>query len=151
MPGVAIHGSQIDDVVPGYVTYSIEYWDDDKDADGIPFGWRPAGSGSTNARITGTVNVPSSKMKIVGSNIATVGDVTNETWVAAPPIPSSNSSYRYTATSPTNGGGQGQIISGSTKGKLNGKRIALIGSQVTTCLGTTTTIKTGNERMKFGS
>ncbi|MNW50325.1 hypothetical protein D3C74_277760 [compost metagenome] len=165
MPGVAINGSEIyESVKSGHVTYSIEHyekvgehcaerdtdtgscidWDDDYD-------WVSAGSGSTGARITGFISLSNSKIKISGVGVATVGDRTIERWEASPSIPSSDSSYRYTATSPTSGTGQGTITLGSTKGKLGGKSIALIGSTVTTCLGTTTTIKTGNEKMKFGS
>lgn len=166
MAGVAIHGSTINESnKSGHVTYSIESWqvvqdgycaDRNEDGDCIDYrepvyGWVPAGSSSTGAKITGTVAVSSSKMKLTGVNVATVGDRTNETWVASPPIPSSNSSMKYTPTSAVSGSGQGTISSGSTKGKLQGKAIALIGSNVQTCLGTATTIKTGNEKMKFSS
>lgn len=162
LPGVAINGSKINESIKsGHVTYSIKQlipghytgydpetgdgygWVDDK--------WVPAGSGSTGARITGSVVISSSKMKITGSNVATVGDTTNETWEAYPPIPSSTTTTIYTATSATSGQGQGKIISGSSKGNLQGNPIALIGSQVRTCLETITTIKTGNEKLKFGS
>jgi len=162
MPGVAINGSQINESTKsGHVTYSIENWvprycasyDPDTGACTRYEGgyWEDAGTGSTGAKITGTVAVSSSKMKVAGVNVATVGDSTNETWVADPPIPSSNSSTRYTATSPTSGSGRGSITKGSTKATLSGKAIALIGSTVTTCLGTTTTIKSGNEKLKFNS
>lgn len=148
MPGVAINGSEINESVKsGYVTYDIERRRRTDDG----YEWVDAGSGSTGARITGSVSVPSSKMKIEGENVATVGDKTNETWEAYPPIPSSTSTRRYTATSPTSGSGHGKIISGSSKGKLGGKAIALIGSRVETCLGAITTIKDGNEKVKFES
>lgn len=166
MPGVAVNGSEINESIKsGHVTYKIENYEIVEDGyyewydeDGVGHGWVPprrdwvyAGTGSTGAKITGTVSVPSSKMKISGKNVATSGAITIEKWEASPPIPSSNSSVRYTATSQTSGTGQGEIKSGSSKGKLEGKPIALIGSTVTTCLGTTTTIKTGNDKMKFGS
>lgn len=162
MPGVAINGSQLNESIKsGHVTYSIENWvprycasyDPDTGACIRYEGgfWEDAGTGSTGAKITGTVTVSASKMKVAGVLVATVGDATNETWVAYPPIPSSNSSTRYTATSATSGSGRGSISRGSTKGKLQGKAIALVGSTVTTCLGTTTTIKSGNEKLKFNN
>ncbi|RRJ66403.1 hypothetical protein EHV15_28385 [Paenibacillus oralis] len=148
MAGVAINGSEINESVKsGHVTYDIQRR---RDTDEGPK-WVDAGSGSTGAKITGSVSVSSSRLKIEGENVATVGDKTNETWEAYPPIPSSTSSRRYTATSPTRGSGQGKITSGSTRGKLGGKAIALIGSRVETCLGTITTIKDGNEKVKFES
>lgn len=89
-------------------------------------------------------------MKINGLNIVVVGDRTNETWIADPPIPSSTSSTRYTATTPISGSGQGSITGGNTKNvKLNGKLIAVVGSQVTTCLGNTTTIEDGIASMNM--
>lgn len=154
MPGVAINGSEIyESIKSGHVTYDIEeYRTVGHDDDGDPIKrWVDAGSSSTGAKITGSVSVSSSKMKIEGNYVAVVGDKTTETWEAYPPIPSNTSRRRYTPTSRTSGSGQGTISSGSSKGKLGGKPIALIGSKVTTCLGTTTTIKTGNEKMKFGS
>lgn len=162
MAGVAIHGSQIhESIKSGYVTYKIERrvegdYSGYDPITGEGYGWIDEhwvneGTGSTGAKVTGSVSVSSSKMKLSGKNVATVGDKVNVSWVAYPPIPTSNSLYRYTATSATSGSEQGEIISGSMKGKSQGKDIALIGSTVTTGLGTTTTIKTGNEKMKFGS
>jgi len=164
MSGVAVNGSTIaPSTKPGYVTYNIETWQVIGshcvawDEDGFctawqdDFGWVPAGSGSTGAKITGTVSVPSSKLKIGGTNVAKVGDQTIETWVADPPVPTSTSTTRYTPTSPTSGSGNGTIISGSSKAKLGGQPIALIGSQVQTCLGTITTIADGNTKMNISS
>ncbi|WP_019638998.1 hypothetical protein [Paenibacillus fonticola] len=155
MPGVAVHGSEIYEVrKPGYVTYEI--WTEipvDSDEYGNPiYRWTPTGSGSRNAKITGYI-VASSKMKVGGANVAVVGDKTIETWVADPPVPSSDSSTQIRNIQPPGGqgSGEGEIISGSTKAKLDGKPIALIGSTVRTCLGTTTTIKTGSDKLKFSS
>jgi uncharacterized Zn-binding protein involved in type VI secretion len=162
MAGVAINGSQIvESIKPNHVTYSIETWQIvgshcvGWDENGIcnswayDYDWVPSGSGSTGAKITGYVSVPSSKLKVGGSNVAKVGDITVETWVADPPIPASTSTTRYTPTSPTSGSGQGRITSGSSKARLEGQPIALIGSQVTTCLGTTTTIANGNTKLNI--
>ncbi|GIP58131.1 hypothetical protein MKX50_15260 [Paenibacillus sp. FSL W8-0186] len=165
MPGVTINGSEIYEVIaPGHVTYKIEEYiprtctggyDENGNCRRYSGGyWTEANpsTGSIDAKITGYISAPSSRMKVQGSNIAKVGDITIEQWEATSSIPSSNDSYRYTATSPTQDSGQGQIISGSTKGKLDGKAIALIGSTVQTCIpDVTTTIKTGNEKMKFSS
>lgn len=161
LAGVAVHGSKLyESIKPGEVTYSIKRKETTTtgggtDAQGNPIpvethtDWVDAGTDSTGAKITGTVSVPSSKMRISNVNVAKVGDITIETWSAYPPIPESNDNYIYTATSPTLGRGQGKIITGSSKANLDGKPIALIGSQVETCLGTITTIETGNTKMNF--
>lgn len=165
MPGVAVNGSEINESIKsGHVTYEIwnYQWVRDRcisrDEDGFCTDWEPVydwvhtSNGSTGARITGTVSVSSSKMKVEGVSVATVGDKTNERWEAYPPVPSGGGTTQIRNISPgTSGTGQGEIKTGSNKGKLQGKQIALIGSTVTTCLGTTTTIKTGNEKLKFGS
>lgn len=165
MPGVAVNGSEINEsVASGYVKYDVYYHAivGYECVSRDEFGnclreepvrrWEKSETRSTGARITGRVSVPSSKMKVGGVNVATVGDTTTESWVADPPVPSMSYPYEIRNISPgTSGTGNGQIISGSTKGTLQGKPIALVGSQVRTCLGTTTTIKTGNEKLKFGS
>lgn len=161
LAGVAINGSKLyESIQPNQVTYSIKMKETyptgggtDGNGNSIPVGtgtrWVDAGTDSTGAKINGYVSVPSSKMKISGVNVAKLGDITIETWEAEPPIPQSNDKYIYTATSPTSGTGQGKIISGSSKANLDGKPIALIGSQVLTCLDTITTIETGNTKMNF--
>lgn len=160
MPNVATNGSAINaSTKSGHVRYKIESWvpydpgDPNADPPIPPSGgyWTGAGSGSTGAKITGTVSVSSSKMRIGGIAVAKVGDHTNESWVADPPIPSSNSSTRYTATTPTSGSDQGTISSGSSKATLQGKPIALVASSVTTGLDTTTTISAGNSKLRFNS
>ncbi|OME55368.1 hypothetical protein BSK59_12880 [Paenibacillus odorifer] len=161
MAGVAVNGSNItESTKEGHVTYTIESYvpkycagyDPDTNLCVYWQGgyWESSGTGSTGAKIKGTVS-SSSKAKINGAIIARVDDSTNETWEASPPIPSSNSSTRYTPTSAISGSGQGKISSGSTKTKIGGKGVALIGSEVTTCLGTTTTIKDGNSKIQVSS
>ncbi|MGZ7444947.1 hypothetical protein [Paenibacillus sp. TH7-28] len=149
MPGVAINGSQIKEtIVPGCITYEIWSWELDN---GVRK-WVFSEDGETGARITGSVVVPSSKMKIMGENVATVDNITNETWVASPPVPENSRSIDIRNIKPgKSGAGHGKIISGSSKGKLGEKAIALIGSRVETCLGAITTIKDGNEKVKFES
>ncbi|AZK47118.1 PAAR domain-containing protein [Paenibacillus lentus] len=152
MPGVAVDGSTYEMTVDDYVTFDIfTRRRTGTDEHGNPeYEWDES-PGKTNAKITGSV-IASSKMKIDGVSVAVVGDRTNETWVASPPVPSDTERVRYRNISPgTYGSGQGRIISGSAKGKLGGQPIALIGSSVRTHLDVTTTIRTGNEKMKFSS
>ncbi|QWU14456.1 hypothetical protein [Paenibacillus sophorae] len=140
---VAINGSKItESIKSGHVTYNIYYW---QDGDEFTSGhWSYSGPGSTGAKITGTVTATST-MKVNGVSVAVVGDVTNETWIADPPIPSDDGYNKYVATSPTSGSGQGSITGGNSKNvKLNGSLIAIVGSEVTTCLGNTTTIEDGS-------
>ncbi|QSF43553.1 hypothetical protein [Paenibacillus tianjinensis] len=123
------------------MTYDIYYWDNgDEDTGGY---WWYGGSSSTGAKITGTVS-SNSTMKVNGIAVATVDNVTNETWEAYPPIPSGNGWTDYRPTSPTSGVGEGKITGGNSKNaKVNGKLIAVVGSQVTTCLDTVSTIEDG--------
>lgn len=155
MPGVAVNGSEIYEVTkPHHVTYEV--WTDTfigYDEFGNPdYRWMPTGSGTRSAKITGYI-IASSKMKVDEASVAVVGDKTIETWEADPPVPSNSYPMEIRNIQPPGGqgGGQGEIISSSTIGKLDGKPIALIGSTVRTCLGTTTTIKTGSDKMKFSS
>lgn len=154
---VAINGSTItESTKPEHVTYSIENWEilyytsggTDSEGHSLPpvphYGWVDGGTGSTGAKITGTVSC-SNRTKVNGTSVAKVGDSTNETWIADPPIPTSTSTTRYTATSPISGSGQGSITGGNSKNaKLNGQLIAVVSSEVTTCLGNTTTIADGS-------
>lgn len=158
--GVAINGSQIVPAIKsGHIVYGIERYvrtgggGTDSEGNPIPeiWDWVSAGTRSTNARITGTISVPSSKMKIQGVNVAKVDDVTIEQWVEDQPLSLGSNERISSYPDKTSDFGQGLIISGSTKGKLEGKAIALIGSQVRTMLGTTTTIQTGNTKMNFSS
>lgn len=162
MAGVAINGSRLKEIiVPNIVKYDIEeykvirYEDRGTDINGVPYppkpikDWVNVGTNSTGAKITGTVSVPSSKMRLSGVHVAKIGDITTETWTAYPPVPASNENYRYIPTSKTSDIGQGKIISGSSKANLQGQSIAIIGSQVLTCLDTITTIQTGNTKMNL--
>lgn len=161
MTDVAVHGSLIKEViVPDYVTYKIEDWIPKycaaADETGcISYGgeyWQEIGTGKTGAKVTGTVSVPSSKLKVQGKNVAKVGDATIETWTAHPPIPTSTNSRKYTANGLTSGSGQGEIIGGSTKGKIGSSAIALVGSQVRTHLNNQiTTIQDGINLLNMNS
>lgn len=145
MPGVAIHGSEIYETIVRNLLYYDIYV-----PDGIG-GWIYDETKQIDAKITGSVIASSSKMKIFSENVATVGDSTFETWEVYPRLPSGSDFDIRNVRPYINFSGQGRIISGSTRGKLDGKPIALIGSTVETCLGTITTIKTGSDKMKFSS
>ncbi|WP_342422366.1 hypothetical protein [Paenibacillus sp. FSL E2-0178] len=140
---VAIDGSNIaETTVSGYVSYDIYRWQNgDEFSSGY---WYYSSSSTTGAKITGTVH-STQKMKVNGKSVAVSGDITNETWVASPAIPGNTSTRRYEATSPTSGSGQGTIQGDNSKNvKVNGKLVAIVGSQVETCLGSTTTIQDGS-------
>lgn len=155
MAGVAINGSEIVEVTKsGHVTYTIENyecveWDDEGFCTNRQ--WKNGGSGSTGAKATGAVST-TSKIKLNGVSVARVGDMVNYTWIADPPVPSNTQWRRYVDIAPaTSGSGTGTIASGSSKGRLGGQPIALIGSQVTLDIGVTTTIADGNNKLKFDS
>lgn len=140
----AINSSKlVESTKTGHVTYDIYYWDSgDENTSGY---WYYGGSGSTDAKITGTVST-NSKLKLKGESAATVGDVTNESWEAYPPVPAGDYWTDYRPTSDIAGTGQGLITSGNSKNvKVNGKLVAIVGSEVRTCLDTITTIEDGSE------
>lgn len=163
MAGVAIHGSRLKEIiVPDIVKYKVKeykvirYEDRGTDINGDPYppepiwDWVNVGIDTTDAKITGTVSVPSSKMKLSNINVAKVGDITVEQWKADPPVPTDTSTMMYEPITKTEGTGYGEILSGSSKATLEGKSIALIGSTVRTCLNDTiTTIQTGNTKMNL--
>ncbi|RXZ78214.1 hypothetical protein EBB07_29610 [Paenibacillaceae bacterium] len=161
MPGVAINNSKIKEVIkPNHVTYTIKTWQNTGQClqydpfTGQCINWRYDflfySYGQTGAKITGYVSTPSSKATVQGVNVAKVDDTTIETWVAHPPVPTSNSQTQYTDITPgRSGSGQGRITSGSSKSTLNGKKVALIGSEVTTHLGVKTTIEDGNTKINM--
>lgn len=167
MAGAALHGSTISPVTkPNHVTYDIEEYkqirsgycavedpeDPEKCLEWVPakYDWVNTGSGSTGAKITGSVSCPASKLKIQGNNVAKVGDITIETWVADPPVPSDTSSKRYVNVKPfPPGNGQGTITGSNNKAYLSSSNIAMVGSQITTHLGVTTTIADGNTKLNF--
>lgn len=164
MPGIAINGSVLaESTKADYVSYGIESYkvvgshcvardefgrcttyEDDYD-------WEPDGSDHTGAKVTGTVT-SSSKLKIGGISIAVIGDRTIESWVASPPVPSDTTTTRYTNISPgKSGSGTGSISGGSNKLFLGGKKVALIGSSVSTSVASTTTILTGSPKVNVAS
>lgn len=167
MPGVAVNGSTIaESIKPDHVSYDVYEWrqigggycreydpETGECIDYVPpiYDWVYSRTETRGARITGTV-VASSKMKIGGVSVATVGDRTNETWEAYPPVPDDTPTTKIRNIRPgRSGSGQGTITSGSSKMKLDGKAVALIGSEVTTHLGTTTTINSGNTKINVQS
>ncbi|MFF2090187.1 hypothetical protein [Paenibacillus sp. NPDC058174] len=157
MTGVALHGATIvESIKPNHVEYYVQYrqcghYDEETGLCDSYYWTSPSPLPPRDAKITGTVKASSSNMKLNGAGIAKVGDKTIETWVVYPPIPANTNDTIYTTRGATSGSGEGQIITGSSKGKLDGQPIALIGSQVRTMLGTETTISNGNSKLSFNS
>lgn len=165
MPGVAVNNSSIEPSIrEEYVRYRVYYWDivDEYCAETDPetgncfrweydWDWVYSHTSSTGARITGTV-IASSKMRVGGNIVAVVGNRTNESWEAFPAIPDTIPGViKYEPINDISGRGNGTIVSGSSKLRIGGNPVALIGSQVTTHLGTTTTISTGNSKINVAS
>lgn len=149
MAAIALHGHRTDQSTKsGHVTYDIyRYEDDPRGGD-----WYYSSSGSTGALITGTISSSSGSVFVNGTPICTVGDAVNETWGASPPVPSNSSYTEYRNVIPgTSGSDQGKITKGNAANVyMNGKLIAVQGSTVTTCLGTTTKISGGNSTVMIG-
>jgi uncharacterized Zn-binding protein involved in type VI secretion len=146
LAGVAINGSVIaKSRKSNHVVYVEEY------IDGYYDDGRPRFTTATwysDAEITGTVS-SNHNMKIQGVSVAVKDDKTEESWVASP-IPFAHYGGTITHIFPASSDtGQGKILSGSSKANLDGNPIALIGSQVETCLGTITTIETGDTKMNL--
>lgn len=154
--GVAINGSKIvESIAKDYITFTETYQDgtrcvkrreDGSCAEREPI-YRTS-NGSTDAVINGKV-VSNSKITINGVSVAIVGDITEETWVASPSPSGSHGGSISNIQPATGGSGQGVIISGADKMSLNGAKIALIGSQVKTCLDTITTIEDGTIKITY--
>lgn len=150
MTGVARKGSTIQESTKsGHVSYVERYqsgstcssWDED----GNCTGYSPTYSTtthSTNAKITGIVN-SSSTVYINGQPIASVTSPTQEQWIADP-SPSPQLGGTIISISPgTSGSGVGQVSTGSSTVFTGGKAVSSISKNVTTHLGTPTTITSG--------
>lgn len=166
MPGVAFNTSKIvESVKNNHVTYDIYVYQQvgggycgayDEDGNCIywvppVYDWVYSGSSSTHAKINGEV-VTSSNVYVNGKPIAKVGDQTNEFWIADPSVPPDTSTTQYRNIRPgTSGSGYGQItIGNSSNVYVGGQSVAVIGSQVTTHLGNTTTIQDGSGNVFIG-
>lgn len=153
MANVALQGSTItESSKSNYVSYVERYQTGSecvsRDEDGVCTKYEPAYSNATwysNAKITGLVSDNSNRFKVNGVSVACVGDSTQEQWKADPtPYPHNGGSIISTFPS-TSGSGQGSVTTGNSKKVyLNGKLIVVNGSQVTTHLGTSTTINIGD-------
>lgn len=160
MAGIAIDGSEVEGASKsGHITYDIEEYVDEYCTNWDEYGnctnwgggyWESAGSGSTSARLSPGVVSSNSHVYVEGKPVATVGDKVEEEWIADPSIPSNDSSTRYVNIKPSvSGSGQGAVSSGSSKVSIKGKKVAMIGSSVTTHLGTTTKIATGSNKISM--
>lgn len=162
MAGVAYNGSLIaDSTKAGHVTYDVYTWQQtgetcvatDPETGACTqwepvFGWVYVRTDSTGAKISGTVSSIST-VKVNGNSIAYVGSITNETWVADPPVPSNTSTTEYRNILPgTSGSGNGSVTGGNLNNvNTGGQSVANIGSQVTTHLSTLTTIASGSSNV----
>lgn len=156
MAGVTYNGSTIaESTKTGHVTYDIYTWQciatDPATGGCTAYGWVYSGSGSTGAKINGSVS-SASTVYVNGQPIAYVGSATNETWVANPPVPSNTSTTEYRNILPsTSGGGNGSVTGGNLNNVyVGGLSIALIGSAITTHLASSTTINSGSNSVFIG-
>lgn len=115
------------------------------------YSWVYMGKYYTNAKINGTISA-SSSVYVNGTPVVTVGSITNESWVADPPVPAGGIDENITNIQPgTFGSGQGSVTGGNSSNVyVNGKLLAMEGSEVTTHLGNTTTIKSGSSNVFVG-
>ncbi len=155
MPAIATNTSQVNDSTKsGYISYTETYYiDNSPDSEGnyVP----PSGpfyyNGTTSAKITGSTVSSSGNVYANSKPVATNGDSTRESWQADPePQPTHGGSI--TSVSPgRSGSGQGSITSGSSGVYINGKKVAYVGSNVNTHIGSTTTIKSGESNIIVSS
>ena len=144
MTGVAYKGSTIQESNKiGHVSY-VERYVTGYDEFGNP--QYNTATHSTGAKINGTVN-STSTVYVNGQPIASVSSPTQEQWVADP-SPSPKLGGSIISISPgTSGSGTGSVSSGSSKVFVGGKAVASIGKNVTTHLGTSTTITSGSSNV----
>lgn len=154
MPEVATTGSPIkQSTKSNHVSYTERYqsgshcvdWDDEGRCNSREPDYSTANYNS-NAKITGTIN-GSHNVFVNGKSVVTVGDPTQEQWVADP-SPYPNNEGSIISTSPgTSGSGQGSVTVGSPNVFVNGKALAYNGSSVSTHLGTTSSISSGSSNV----
>ncbi|MCP1185112.1 hypothetical protein [Paenibacillus sp. 1781tsa1] len=154
MTGVAIKGSTIQESnKSGHVSYVERYpsgsecssWDQFGNCTGYDTVYDTT-THTTGAKITGTVN-SSSTVYINGQPIASISSPTQEQWVADP-SPSPKLGGSIISISPgTSGSGSGQVSTGSSTVFTEGKAVSSISKNVTTHLGTTTTITSGTSNV----
>lgn len=161
MPGVALDGSNMEEsTYSNYISYDVYDYVRTSCANRDPetgaclrwnYGWRYQYSDNTNALIDGVVN-SSSNVYVNGKPIVFNGCSTSESWVANPSVPSNTSSREYRNVSPGHSGsGSGEVTGGNSSNVyVNGNLVAVIGSQVTTHLGNTTTIQNGSSSVFVG-
>ncbi|WP_145413296.1 hypothetical protein [Paenibacillus xylanexedens] len=154
MTGVAYKGSTIaESNKGGHVSYVERYQTGSEcsswDQFGNCTGYSPTfdtTTHTTGAKVTGAVN-SSSTVYINGQPIASVSSPTQEQWVANP-SPSPQLGGTIISISPgTSGSGVGQISTGSSTVFTGGKAVSSIGKNVTTHLGTSTTITSGSSNV----
>lgn len=165
MAGVAYNGSTIaESIKSSYVSYTEQVWNPFKyyhpqtcyDEEGNPYDCSYYEGGydnynwNTDARINGSI-ISSSNVYVNGKPVVTQSSQTDEDWVADPmPYPHNGGSI-INISPGTSGSGTGTVsIGNSSNVYVNGKSVAQIGSEVTTHLGTTTTITSGSNNVFIG-
>lgn len=154
MPGVALNNATIQESSKSsYVSYTERYQygtgGGGTDANGDPIPTYPlytTANYNSDAKITGKA-VGSHNVFADGISVITVGDSTQEQWIANPaPYPHNGGSI--ISTSPgTSGSGSGSVTAGSPNVFVNGKALAYSGSGVSTHLGTNSSISSGSSNV----
>ncbi|MFB7817762.1 hypothetical protein ACFC0X_26780 [Paenibacillus chitinolyticus] len=144
MAGVALDGSTIaPSTKAGHVTYT-EWYQNGTDSWGYPI-YQPARR-TTNAVINGKAS-SNSHVKINDKSLLVQGDATSEHWVADP-YPQARPGGWVDNISPApdgSGSGSGSVNNSGSHVKINGVPVALTGTGVTTCLGTSTILNSGSD------
>ncbi|WP_218229191.1 hypothetical protein [Paenibacillus chitinolyticus] len=144
MAGVALDGSTIaPSTKAGHVTYT-EMYQNGTDWWGNPI-YLPA-PGVTDAVINGITH-SNSHVIINGKSVAIQGDTTSENWEASPPPKPTRGGWieSIRPTPDGKGSGTGSVNNSGSHVKINGVPVALTGTGVTTCLGTSTTLNSGSD------
>ncbi|SEL80919.1 hypothetical protein SAMN04488688_10618 [Paenibacillus sp. cl141a] len=154
MPGVALNNAPIQQVnKSSHVSYVERYVYDrectDYDQFGNCTGWNPLYTTTThytNAKITGSVS-SSHNVLVNGVSVVTVGDATQEQWIADP-SPSPKLDGIIISINPgTSDSGSGKVFNGSSNVFVNGKALASIGSTITTHLAVPSSITRGSNNV----
>ncbi|WP_146065482.1 hypothetical protein [Paenibacillus sp. UNC499MF] len=143
MAGVALDGSTIaPSTKVGFVTYTEWHMASNGWGGVYPF---PTPR-TTNAVINGKV-VSNSHIRINGKPLSVQNENTYEHWIASPSPQASPGGWIDSIIPAPDGSGTGTgtIQNSGSHVKINGVPIALIGTGVTTCLGTSTTLNSGSD------
>lgn len=155
MPAISTNTSKVTDSSKqnhvSYVErYISGYGGGGTDENGNPIPSYPIYDNATwysDAKITNSTVQSSGNVYANNKAVSTQGNQTQENWQADPAPYPHNGGTIISISPGTSGSGSGTVGSGSGNIFINGKKVASVGTSVTTHLGTSTTIENGESNI----